>query len=106
MEHAGCSGSSSLLSPAKSRARSLVGCCVWGVASSCRQTCFELIRHCAEDWGYLLVVDTSRCLQVEAALDGEPKHAHHIEVLACCTVTPPISQDSGDAQAKCGARLQ
>ena len=37
---------------------------------------------------HLLVVDTSRGLQVEAALHGEPEHAHHIEVLASCAAGP------------------
>ena len=34
---------------------------------------------------HLLIIDTSRGLQVEAALHGEAEHAHHIEVLASCT---------------------
>ena len=37
---------------------------------------------------HLLVVDTSRGLQVEAALHGEAEHTHHIEILASCKAEP------------------
>ena len=37
---------------------------------------------------YLLVVDTGRGLQVEAALHREAEHAHHVEVLASCAAGP------------------
>lgn len=43
-------------------------------------------------WRYLLIVDTSRCLQVEAALYRKPKHADHIEVLARCAAIAHLSQ--------------
>ena len=34
---------------------------------------------------HLFIVHAGSCLQVEAPLHGEPKHAHHCEVLACCS---------------------
>lgn len=34
---------------------------------------------------HLLIVHAGSCLQVEAPLHGEPEHAHHCKVLACCS---------------------